>query len=231
MKLRRVALLALPAAAVGIVYAIMGGSAPPGACCAPLGPVGGPPRSAPRAGVPLDAPALAAPAPPAPSTLSRPAAIKVVRPDGPDTRGYVPLDFGVLGSFVYETRRPWELLADRGKPEGERRSVIPRGIRRLSGRRVVLEGFMMPLDYDETGVGEFILNGGYDMCAFGAPTRVNEWVLVRMKDGGRTRFSGHFPILVYGRIEVGEVWRGDQLDSLYRLEADFIGIPGAMSGS
>jgi hypothetical protein len=68
------------------------------------------------------------------------------------------------------------------------------------------------------------------MCFFGVPARLNDWVLVRMKDGRRTRFAGHFPIWVYDHLEVGERQRGEQVESLYRLEADFLGIPAETIG-
>jgi hypothetical protein len=205
---------------------------PGGACCLPNAPLsGGLKLRAPAAGAPIDsAPDASQPRPEAPSERPRATGsrwlhptIRVSAQDDEVTRPYQAISFGFLGGFEYQPRKPWELLAESRKAGGKP-AEIPRGIRTLSGKRVAIEGFMMPMDYDRSGVAEFILNGRYDMCAFGVPARLNDWVLVRMKEGRRTRFAGHFPVWVYGRLEVGERWSGDQVESLYRLEADFIGV-------
>ncbi len=101
--------------------------------------------------------------------------------------------------------------------------AIPATITALSGRQVSVSGFMLPLDFDGQGVTEFLLNANYDMCYFGAPTRPNDFIVVRMRDGRRTRFV-HTPVIVFGTLEVGEERRGDRVVSLYRMTGDAIGL-------
>jgi hypothetical protein len=214
--------------------------AAPDDCCRPNAPSSAGPTLGPPVGAPLDAaPGERPPATPSPPLADRTSTgrgrwlhptIRLVGVNDDVVRPYAAVDFDLLGGFDYGPQRPWDLVAERRSASRERRPEVPASIRALSGRRVVIEGFMMPMDYDRSGVGEFILNGSYDMCAFGVPSRLNDWVLVRMKEGRRTRFAGHFPIWVYGRLDVGERRRGDQVDSLYRLEADFIGVPEGMIG-
>jgi hypothetical protein len=57
------------------------------------------------------------------------------------------------------------------------------------------------------------------MCYFGAPVRMNEWILVRMKGGKRAKFT-HLALNVKGKLEVGEEMKNGRVASLYRLEAD-----------
>jgi hypothetical protein len=95
---------------------------------------------------------------------------------------------------------------------------VPAAIKALNGKQISIRGFMLPLDLDQTGVGEFMLNGSLDMCYFGAPVRMNEWVLVKMSGTKRTRFT-HLPIVVNGQLEVGEQMKNGRVMSLYRMAA------------
>lgn len=132
---------------------------------------------------------------------------------------YQNVGFDMLAGFNY------------GSPSGppgvdlaaHARETIPANVRALSGRRVSVTGFMLPLDFDGDGVTEFILNANYDMCYFGAPTRPNDFIVVRMRDGRRTRFV-HTPVVVFGALEVGEERKGERLVSLYRMTGDAIGV-------
>ena len=148
------------------------------------------------------------------------------------TADYVPLTFSVLSGFPYpdpdmpmdlaQSQRLSSLEASGRKSRA--RPEIPPSIRRLSGKRVGIEGFMMPLDYDNGTLSEFVLNGSYDMCAYGAPSNLNEWILVRMAGGKRTRFTGHIPVSVFGTLEVKEEMRDGRVVRIYRLTADFLGV-------
>jgi uncharacterized protein len=110
--------------------------------------------------------------------------------------------------------------ADPSRPVSD---TIPPGIQRLDGRSVGVVGFMLPLDFNGQGVTEFLLNASYDMCFYGAPTMPNQFIVVTMKDARRTRFV-HTPIVVFGTLRVAPERRNGRIVSLYRLEADGIGI-------
>jgi hypothetical protein len=136
------------------------------------------------------------------------------------TGEYRSVRFDLLAGFAY------------GEPRGAvgidlsgdgAREIVPAEVSALSGRRVSVSGFMLPLDFDGEGVTEFLLNANYDMCYFGAPTRANDFIVVRMRDGRRTRFV-HTPVIVFGTLEVGEERKGDRVVSLYRMTGDAIGI-------
>ena len=126
---------------------------------------------------------------------------------------YKSVDFNDLSSFDYDIPDPFD-PAPRSTP-----NVIPDAVKRLDGTAVAIEGFMLPLDLTPQGVTTFMLNASVDMCYFGAPVRMNEWVLVKMKTGTRARFT-HLPMTVKGRLSVGEELRNGRVVSLYRLSAD-----------
>jgi len=59
----------------------------------------------------------------------------------------------------------------------------------------------------------------FEVCYFGAPVRMNEWVLVTMKGGKRAKFT-HLATTVKGRLDVGEEMRNGRVACPHRLEAD-----------
>ena len=130
--------------------------------------------------------------------------------------------FSLLSGFVYspEGFQPSIL----GKA-GANRPRIPDEVMQLNGQDVKIDGFMLPLDYDGVGVGAFILNANQDRCGFGAPTVINELIVVTMTQHRRTVLT-HMPIRVFGRFAVGEERRDGRLASLYRMDAEAIGPPG-----
>jgi hypothetical protein len=128
-------------------------------------------------------------------------------------QGYQPVDFNALGNYDYELPDPLDPSAQQPRNE------IPATVKALNGKQVAIEGFMLPLDLTPAGVTQFLLNASIDMCYFGAPVRMNEWILVTMKDGKRAAFT-HLALTVKGRLEVGEVMKNGRVTSLYRIDAD-----------
>lgn len=143
-------------------------------------------------------------------------AIALPPADGPAvSRGEVPpgfslTTFGVLAGYEWEPEGLPALIASRG------RDGIPPKVLQLDGRAVFIKGFMLPLESSPNGVTSFLLNAAQDMCYFGAPTRPNDWILVRMADGTAVPFT-HGPVAVWGRLQVGAELREGRVTSLYRI--------------
>jgi hypothetical protein len=126
---------------------------------------------------------------------------------------YQPVSFALLSDFEYEVPDPLDAASNTQKDQ------VPAKVKALHGKLIAVRGFMLPLDLDQAGVSEFMLNASFDMCYFGAPVAMNEWILVKMKPGKKAKFS-HLAFNVSGRFEVGEDVRNGRVLSLYRLEAD-----------
>jgi hypothetical protein len=133
---------------------------------------------------------------------------------------YKTITFNDLGAFYYYTPEPGE------KPDREllKDNKIPDRIKALNGKKVALNGFMMPVDQDAEGVKEFVLNGSYDMCGFGGPVSINQWVMVDYTGAGRVPYT-HLPMTVFGELEVGEEYRDGYLFSIYRMKAKAASTP------
>lgn len=126
---------------------------------------------------------------------------------------YQEITFTALSNFEYELPDPLDPSA---RPD---LTQVPPQVKALHGKKVSIRGFMLPIDLDQSGVSLFMLNGSADMCYFGAPVRMNEWIMVRMQAPRKARFT-HLPIVVSGRLEVGEELKNGRVVSLYRLTAD-----------
>lgn len=133
---------------------------------------------------------------------------------------YKPLSFYKLSGFEYYTPTLDEEKADLEK---QAQNKIPDEIMALNGQKVSLSGFMLPYKVDDQGnVSEFSLNGNFDMCYFGAPVSLNEWVMVKMDNNLSVKYT-HQPIKVSGVFEVGEETKEGQVLSLYRLKMEKLG--------
>ena len=130
--------------------------------------------------------------------------------------GYKNLNISTLADFEYEVPTDRDIVEN----ESYRNSQIPEKIMKLDGQKVAITGFMMPVRIDKDGkVEEFALNGNYDMCFYGAPSSLNQWVHVKMNAGAKAKFS-HNPTTVSGVLEVGELVQDGEIISLYRLKGD-----------
>lgn len=143
-------------------------------------------------------------------------AISGTKTERPKVEGYKYLEISELASFDYYTPPAGEELP----PEARADYQIPDRIKRLDGQKVSITGFMMPVRVDGEGyVDEFALNGNYDMCFYGAPSQLNQWVHIKMQPGAKAKFS-HNPTNVSGTLEVGELKENGTVVSLYRLTGD-----------
>jgi len=131
---------------------------------------------------------------------------------GEAPKGFQYVGFNILSGYDWEMPDPLDPTA---KPPV---NVIPPTVKALSGKQVFLKGFMLPLDLDASGVTKFMLNAALDMCYFGAPVRLNDWVMVTMTGTRKAKFT-HLPTAVWGTLEVGEEVRNGRTVSIYRLAA------------
>jgi hypothetical protein len=131
-------------------------------------------------------------------------------------QGYLNVDLFGLSSFGYSSPRPADIKA--GKPF---KSTIPEKIKSLNGKRVRIDGFMIPYDQAAMRVTEFMLVASYDSCGFGdMPTGMTDCVHVSLPKGRTATYTAN-PIVASGVFEVGEEFDKEGfVTSVYRLEAD-----------
>lgn len=137
-------------------------------------------------------------------------------PEIKKTEEYEYLNISTLAGFYYETPTA-DIVSN---PDVKRNIQIPEKIMQFNGKKVSITGFMMPVKVDSEGnVDEFAINGNYDMCFYGAPSSLNQWVHVKMNQGKTAKFS-HNATTISGVLEVGELVENGEVVSIYRLTGE-----------
>jgi hypothetical protein len=112
--------------------------------------------------------------------------------------GHERISWNQLGGFPYQEGMP-----------------LPAEVQALDGRQVGIFGFMLTLG-DSQRVTEFVLVESLWGCCFGAVPEVNQTILVQLGARASAEYSAA-PLLVTGRLEVGERREAGFVTSLYRI--------------
>jgi hypothetical protein len=151
------------------------------------------------------------------SSGARPHAQPAALLDPSKAGDYTPLSFTALASFYYELPEP-DATVVRSDP-------IPAPIKAFNGKRVAIQGFMIPFDLKNGKTMRFLLCRDRVCCGFGPGPRMNEWVSVTMNPGNGARVIQDQPVTVFGTIEIGEQVEKGEVMSLYRVCADGVAGP------
>jgi len=143
----------------------------------------------------------------------------VVVPQSPQIEnGYLRLAFDVLSGFKYDT---YEVLDEihGGRPLTKSDDVIPPHVKAYDGRKVLLEGYIMPLRLRKGLVTEFLLFRDQAACCFGDKAKMNHYMRVKVTDKGFEPGST-MTHKVWGTLAVGEIYVQDYLTGIYQMTAD-----------
>jgi hypothetical protein len=154
-----------------------------------------------------------APAPAAPSAVATPE--KVGAPELEN--GYLKLGFEQLASYAFNPP-PFDPSADpkATPPSGEEQ--IPATVKAWNGKKAVVTGFMVPVKMDKGLVTEFLLMRNTMACCYGTVPNMNEWVVVKMKNGVQPMMD--VPVAFYGSIKVGAMFENGYMTGLYELDGE-----------
>ena len=97
-------------------------------------------------------------------------------------------------------------------------------IQAMNGKKVEIQGFMLPLDMSEGHLRTFILLKDQMACCFGNIPRLNEWVYVRVPKEKKISVHQDIPITLLGTLRVGAKFEREVLTGIYHLELDRIQI-------
>jgi len=147
--------------------------------------------------------AVAPPEPPAPppQTPPAPTAAKETSDD------FQTVTFDELSGFDYA------LYAEESKTKHE----VPAKIAALSGKKIAVDGYMMPIQYEAGGAKKFILMKNQFSCCFGGTPKLNEWVEVTMDGGAVAAYEHRALITAWGVLEVKPESRDGMATSLYKM--------------
>jgi hypothetical protein len=145
--------------------------------------------------------------------------------------GYRVISFVILGGFNYKaTRETWRPKKRPLPGEGPPTHELPAYVKALDGRRVKLQGFMMPIELDDQNVKSFAVLPHMASCCFGSAPKMNRWVFVTTDVHTVNKYDEYesgIPVIVYGTLSVGEKNSEDIGTTLYRLKADTVVVPSS----
>ena len=131
------------------------------------------------------------------------------------------LTFKNLAGFKYEypyeepKGKPWEL-----KEQFDKR--VPEHVRKLDGRHVSIQGFMLPVETKKDKVLTFLLMPDQAACCFGRVPEPNEWIVVDMTQNGGGPILMDLLVEIDGDLEVAEKWEDGFFTGIYHMAANKI---------
>ena len=78
-----------------------------------------------------------------------------------------------------------------------------------------------PVKMEKGLVTEFLLMRNTMACCFGTVPNMNEWVIVKMKQGVQPMMD--VPVSFYGSLKVGAMFENGYMTGLYELEGERMG--------
>ena len=180
--------------------------------------------------VPRGAPIVAHPVQATGTTPGSAASATLLKSDGE----FLTLTFDTLGSYYYEIPNldesapatgPKMLGSEDAKANKTQKDQIPAPIHALNGKKVSIQGFMIPIKLEKGATKEFLIVKDQSVCCWGRVPRMNEWVSVRMTKDQTTKFIPDQPVTVFGTLQVGEEIVKGEVMSIYRLDADDVAGP------
>lgn len=133
----------------------------------------------------------------------------------PDEKGRVAVSFDRLAGFDYTPPKSATAVHPSLRQEG-----IPEAVRQLDGKRVRVQGFMLPLANDQAGkVTLFLIMRSTMACCYGADPRPNEWIVA---DASRApqRIQMDTPAEFAGTLRVGAKFEQGAFAGIYALEVE-----------
>lgn len=193
--------LALWAVSAGLGCCALAQQPPRGEPIKPLAPKGQPIK-------PLD-PAAAKPAAPA-ATVPTPAPAETKSNE-------LSVGFDKLSAFKYEVpdENPDSPFSKGKDPDTQ----IPDSVKEISGKRVSLKGFMLPLKVEQGLVTELLIMRDQSMCCFGTVPKINEWVSVKMTGKGVKPVMDQ-AITMVGTLKIGAIRENGYLVGIYQMDGE-----------
>jgi hypothetical protein len=101
--------------------------------------------------------------------------------------------------------------------ESKQTHPVPEKIRALSGKRIAVDGYMMPLVGESGGAKKFLLLKSQTGCCYGGTPKLNEWIEVTMDAGVVAKYEHFALVTVWGVLEVNPESREGMATGLYKM--------------
>ncbi|MGC4072402.1 MAG: hypothetical protein QM760_07785 [Nibricoccus sp.] len=100
---------------------------------------------------------------------------------------------------------------------------VPPAIRVYHDQRVMITGYLMPLQIEKGLTKKFVIMKDVNTCCFGSVPNMNDYVVVTMKGAGITPLQD-VPVDLVGTFKVDQKYEGGYVVSLFTFEGEkFLG--------
>lgn len=96
---------------------------------------------------------------------------------------------------------------------------LPQWVRDLEGQQVEIEGFMVPIEFEDGLVREYVLSRYVSGCCFGLVPAPNELVDVSMVGEEGADYESYLPVVAIGSFHVTDNAQPGYLQGLFRIDA------------
>lgn len=133
------------------------------------------------------------------------------------------MGFESLSSFPYTVVDVGSGASKEQIEAASQRDQIPKWMHVYDGRMVVLTGYMMPLQLEDGLAKKFVMMKDMNTCCYGAVPKMNDYVVVQMKNTGIEAIQD-IPVQLVGVLHVAEKREDGYVVSLYQMEGEkFLG--------
>jgi hypothetical protein len=146
------------------------------------------------------------------------AAEKPAEAKAPAGRDFERVGFELLAAFNYQAPA-YDGSPAKEAPKAKAPDQIPDYVRALDKKKIAITGFMLPTKFKDGRVTEFLLMKDQSGCCFGAMPRINEWIIVKMTNGGVPPLMD-VPLTFVGTLKVGEIFEEGYLAGVYQLDGE-----------
>lgn len=131
-------------------------------------------------------------------------------------------------SFEHLTGIPPEQMGLVHAPSDITEESLSAEIKALHGKKIVIEGYMLPVHFEEGKTNKFLLVCYQLGCCFGRMPQLTEQILVTMQNPeGIDSLPSYALCEVYGTLEVGQ--KEDTQKTLFRIQGVHVGFASSLT--
>ena len=101
---------------------------------------------------------------------------------------------------------------------------IPAQIRAMDGKKIEIQGFMLPLELSDDTLRTFMLLENQMACCFGAIPRLNQWVYVTIPEQKKVKANQDVLVTLFGTLRVGPEFDQEMLTGIYHLDLERVKV-------
>ncbi len=134
------------------------------------------------------------------------------------------VSFNELAGFKLKFKYTLSETGERIIVPGSLNPQIPGNVKDLSGKKVAVRGYLLPIEYEAGKSTRFILMKFTPECLYCSSPTVCDWVDATSKEGVAVPRTSQVPVEVVGTLEVGEKLEDGLITSVYQMKVDTVTV-------